>query len=557
MEIIGNLHYQTCLHIKSNKIHGNVMEKVKRIIFSWLKNKEKYAPDLRENDAWDKFSYKCYFPQMLETRSEVKTETCKSDDFVAWAMRYSHKDSNRSSRRKWHVDIGLRDIGNEVIFYCGISYSKMRHELSPVSPPPNPSVPNFVKELINKNEDLIVSPDDTFKMPFSSKLFFIKNQKEIEILVSIIKNNERVVPVIVFNGSSSESVYEASDMAAKLTGKAQIFIIESNKELARVLENSLEYEYRIPHLHLKVFFPFCNDANSYTHRYYDIYDENYDENKNGIIFNLLSNYEVRPKNSIRSIEDIRREITLVKLKKLSNELAKGKKAEDITAEDIKEFEELISSYQEDWENEKRKLEGTIQQHESTERNLKDQVANLQSKVDVLQSLSDNGNEIREKANFVENLSRYPDSLNRVLNFFEKAHGRKMIFTESAIKSAREYDNFKDFDKAWDMLYAMATHLYNMKFEGSKNIDFEAVFKERSGYDLAMTEGRNTKRDTRLMNLRKVKHDGKVYDITKHVKFGNKGNKILRIHFDFDEELKKIIIGHVGPHLDNASTRSLS
>ena len=38
------------------------------------------------------------------------------------------------------------------------------------------------------------------------------------------------------------------------------------------------------------------------------------------------------------------------------------------------------------------------------------------------------------------------------------------------------------------------------------------------------------------------------------KKGNQGTKQIRIHFDYDEENKVIVIGFVGLHMDNASTR---
>jgi len=72
----------------------------------------------------------------------------------------------------------------------------------------------------------------------------------------------------------------------------------------------------------------------------------------------------------------------------------------------------------------------------------------------------------------------------------------------------------------------------------------------------MSEGRNTKRDKKLMDLRLLDFNGKQYDITPHLKHLNNEPKSVRIYFDFDEDTKKIIIGHIGRHIPNATTKTM-
>lgn len=109
-------------------------------------------------------------------------------------------------------------------------------------------------------------------------------------------------------------------------------------------------------------------------------------------------------------------------------------------------------------------------------------------------------------------------------------------------------------QAWNILYHINGILYRLKFSDTASLDWERVFKDETGYDLAMSEGRNTKRDKKLMSLRKVQHQGRDYDITPHVKYGNQEPKTVRVHFALDEEARKIIIGYVGPHIPNATTK---
>jgi hypothetical protein len=72
----------------------------------------------------------------------------------------------------------------------------------------------------------------------------------------------------------------------------------------------------------------------------------------------------------------------------------------------------------------------------------------------------------------------------------------------------------------------------------------------------MNEGKLTQKDKKLMRLRMLVHDGKEYDITPHLKHHNNEPKSVRIYFAFDEDAKKIIVGHIGRHIPNATTKTL-
>ena len=124
-----------------------------------------------------------------------------------------------------------------------------------------------------------------------------------------------------------------------------------------------------------------------------------------------------------------------------------------------------------------------------------------------------------------------------------------------MESAQEYMACKCISETWEILRYLNNVLYRLKFEDEK-AELEKSFRDATGYDLAMSEGANTKRDKKLMSLRQVQHAGRDYDITPHVKHGNQAPKMVRVHFDFDEELKKIIVGYIGPHIPNATTKSM-
>jgi hypothetical protein len=130
-----------------------------------------------------------------------------------------------------------------------------------------------------------------------------------------------------------------------------------------------------------------------------------------------------------------------------------------------------------------------------------------------------------------------------------------VITDHAVESAVDYPACKCLDEAWETLYYMNEVLYRLKFVDNQR-ELVQSFQNETGYELAMTEGANTKKDRKLMDRRKLLHDGREYDITPHLKQGNQEPKLVRIYFAFDEEAKKIVIGHIGKHIPNATSKSL-
>ena len=123
--------------------------------------------------------------------------------------------------------------------------------------------------------------------------------------------------------------------------------------------------------------------------------------------------------------------------------------------------------------------------------------------------------------------------------------------------------FNDFWKkqegisiAWQMLFDLANkgHALLLNEQGG---DIESEFNDNSRFSLAMTEGKTTKGNAKLMEKREFTHEGSQFSMAPHLKFGNKNPKMLRLHFAVDNDNKRLVIGHFGDHMKNASTRKMS
>jgi hypothetical protein len=87
----------------------------------------------------------------------------------------------------------------------------------------------------------------------------------------------------------------------------------------------------------------------------------------------------------------------------------------------------------------------------------------------------------------------------------------------------------------------------MKFESADGYIDPLEFQRITGYELAMTEGKLTKRNQSLNALRYCRHEDHTVLIYAHLKKRINRNLHMRIYIGFIEEKRKILVGHVGPH----------
>jgi len=130
---------------------------------------------------------------------------------------------------------------------------------------------------------------------------------------------------------------------------------------------------------------------------------------------------------------------------------------------------------------------------------------------------------------------------------------RLVITKKAIETAEDFHECSCVAEAWEMLVHLSETLHPLKFE-ERAKDLEGKFKSVTRFELGMSEGKMTKDSSKFMNQRRLIHEGVEYDITPHLKHGNAAPKLVRIHFAFDETKEKIIVGHIGDHLETYGTK---
>lgn len=527
-------HYQTSFRVSD--LDGKGMMRVKAAVYGWVAKKE--SDHVLKGDKRG-FFFRCNWSNLYETHSAIITDSFLSAAGDAWAMRYMEFDRECGRKRLWYSDIGLKKEPKAVIVSIRVSYARNAEDLSHDHEDPKPSVPVVVRYILQDNHVFSGRPEFRllevpirFDDPGSGKA-----------LCDFIQSPDRRYPLVVFNGDSPAFTQEAGKLARELTGKCLVAIIANNTELAEEIKLFLPTEFRISFGHFRVFFPFSERRNSpLRHRWYDIRSEEYFEHRQGVVNGLLRNHSLIEAGAVETVDEVRRLVAREELMKLKAETPDQQKQ---LSEFLDEHSK-VATERDNYRQEAAAYANEVDRLESEVGRLEWRCKEYQARLDA------SGNEPSQDLSKL--MPTLPTSLEQAAETAARFFS-KLVITEKALESARDYSECRSIVEAWEMLRHMNDALHRLKFdEGQK--DLERSFKDQTGYELAMSEGRNTKRDNKLMNLRILRIGDREYDITPHLKHMNNEPKSVRIYFAFDEDIKKIVVGHIGRHIPNATSRTL-
>ena len=177
---------------------------------------------------------------------------------------------------------------------------------------------------------------------------------------------------------------------------------------------------------------------------------------------------------------------------------------------------------------------------------------------VKKILEDNGIEnIEQFAQFFEvvhepdqNQEYQPADVEEVLKRVRSDFQNSITVLESAMKSAEQHAKFRFPYRVWEVfttLNELHERAVQMNRQRNQRVNLEALFQGVSGLSFAIRESGATME--RHGETRKFRHKGRWREMQPHLKIGS-GNddSTLRIHFIFDKDEERFLIGHCGQHL---------
>lgn len=487
------------------------------------------------------------------TKTHVHVRVCigKGTDTAPtyWGLRFENP-CNEFAHRLWITDIGLTHLDSGTYRFILHLYHRLNPNYVGREPSmPVPTAPKVVSSLFRTKKFTPIAGS----LPLTEAPLLL-SIGEGDTFRDLLADPNRLAPVVLVTSlhETGKPLIDPVTTAKKLIGNAVVFVSES-RDVDEELDYLLGRDFRCRDGMVRIFQPRVKlgTDDSKRHRFF-LKDYIQAEGVNAIYEQLTAALNRRALRWIghgcESIEDV------------ESETRRNRLAVLLTAASDDQTKEMLSLYEE--ENGQ-----LIKERGDAKRRIDELELAVDQQVEQLQGASFRERQARDEADFAHDrariaeariqaigeISSLPTSVSEVVSLIERLHADRLIFTKQAIKSAKE-TVFPDNTACWSCLWAMATVLYDLHFsEELAAGDIERRFKEQTGFDLVMREGKQTKADSRLMGLRRVVHAEKEYDITPHAKLRSR-NVDLRIHYAADRDKHCLVIGHCGEHLETYGTR---
>lgn len=529
-----------------------------RMIASWIGSKE---------GRWDGLR-----PQALlrdgesrsPKRSTVRTACISDSDRVLpeiWALRYLHQDAEFVAR-SWQTDFGVTQlaarrwrlsvtVGNSL----RADFIGKEPERLPVTPP------RVVRQIVASNAWNC----------FSGSTQLRPEPQEIAVgqgnlLRDAIADPNRACPLVYVSceRESRTPSIDVSRLAGRILGVGVVYVAQSS-DVDEELEHLIEREYRSPNGMVRVYGPGVDLKDvraSFRHRFFPrqrIVELGAAEVEDQIARSLARRLGwANVRSSVSSVDDVAIRVRELRLAKLRESTGKESQAEllKLYADEV----DRLTAESQRLSSERAQAEEGREEALLKVEDLNDKLRGREYEISAVRKEAEDARReaaaYRGAATAARELARLPQSLPDVVDLIEKLHAGRVVFTERARESAKKAAiNESSMDDAWECLFSVSSALPRLAFDDQ--IGEGALperFRDLTGFELSLTEGKATKNDAKFLSIRKVKFDGQEWDIKPHVKLGTKGPKLLRVHFALDHDKRRIIVGHCGDHLDTAGTR---
>lgn len=137
--------------------------------------------------------------------------------------------------------------------------------------------------------------------------------------------------------------------------------------------------------------------------------------------------------------------------------------------------------------------------------------------------------------------------------FADNYSDRIVITQRGWRSLKTCKT--NFTLLSEAMTALCTDMFDL-YHYQGGIDVRREFRNRTTLDYSRSAGYMTRKDRKLMRNYMDTYQRRVINCEAHIKYGNKKSdpNSVRIYFCFDREADKIVISHIGEHLENYSTR---
>jgi hypothetical protein len=461
----------------------------------------------------------------------------KAEDYCL-SINYRHGDSAVSGRA-WFTRIGLERSSPDAPMRVTVLL-----ETSEVSPQAGqylvtPTKPRIVADILNCCE-----PDD--RTP--GRLLKILSEDTLDEFRSEIGNTRRRYPIIVVSPDdfTEEPLLDPTELWRLIVGLAQVYVIPE-KRLAWRLRDQLPAWYTAWDGSVTVISPERDGkALGRVYRNDEIEGICLDGNKpfERFLFEEITHRSNLPMSRRHiSHEWVGRRLIAFKIAQLKEA---GRAGGDL--------EELVKSYEED-RNVARQtaedLEFKLVEMEESNSQLREKIAELENKVRTQQWHLKNASQTVRQMESGASAEAAPESLSEFVDCVASQLGDCLELAGNAEKSLRK-SPYEDLGRAW-MAFQLLGTKFHSAFCGQLPMQ-EAISAMRVEVDGRYAANNSGITAGKCDGYERT-HRGKKYTLNKHIQLGTARDPrfCFRIYFEWEPELKRIIILHAGEHLDTTTS----
>ena len=185
--------------------------------------------------------------------------------------------------------------------------------------------------------------------------------------------------------------------------------------------------------------------------------------------------------------------------------------------------------------------------------LRGDLADRDAQIELIAAKGKRADEALAALGNARNVDALPRSNEEIVRYFKRVYPDRLVFTERGEKEASRC--LLNPDHLWKILFTVANDLTEV-FRNAKGTMTDEQITCATGFDVALHEGSMTREQSGFMKLREDEIDGKKISVEPHLKLRQaKGEPAhQRLHFCYDTEMRRIVVGYLGDHLDSAATQ---
>lgn len=474
---------------------------------------------------------------------------------ILYSLVYTQRDREVPGRR-WITEIGIRKESPDSEIQC--SFLVQTSEIGVAVPAPQQTTrPRLINELLER----CVPSAGMIGLSIST----IDNMEDAELLSEEIQSPDRKYPIILVSPDNTQKyLIDFDDLLFKTRGLAKIirigFEVNTNALISILGRNHAAYYGAINILFPKILRRETVYVPTKLLLIDSLADLNIKEKDIESEILTLICYRTNLPNSRLHIspeivkESIRQDEITRLSEKLSKEVGESKEWLTLFQEDNHKKQDEIDRLKNEIDianDEKEYFSSEFDKADQERKELQTKVNGLLSQLEALKNKGLQSGSVEDAEELRDLIDKFIfDCITpyESLVLISKLFPDRIVILDNAYDSAKKSDNFRKKKELFLLLWKLAGAYWQTLIDGKSDEEARKVF----GNSFSSKESETVEKKKEAIKRRTFQYGGKDITMFKHLKIGTKDSvaETLRIHFEWINDEKRIVIGHCGPHLEN-------